>query len=546
MENDKPIDEQNKPETSGAADGKTSPDGMQAARENLKKGKYTQKKSGAKGKFSLPKFNMKGIAKNFKKNYIPIVVVLLIGSLILARSFEQIKNVMFGKTKEKTKQVEFAETIPVKVYKVKRMDFKDTLPIMGRIEGFKEVELKFETNGIIESFNFEEGERVLEGDIIASLDQRDALLKLKYATLEAEKAQKLHDLGGTDKLALEQKKLEYESAKRDLEKTNIYAKSDGYLGTKEKSIGSFVSQQDKVGTFVDYSSVYAVFDIIEEDVSKVQLGQKVDIFADAYPSETFSGTIDTISPIIEGHTRTQKVKVELKNEKSMLKPGMFIKGVLNTYEKKDAMIIPSSAFKKKEQQYFVYVVHEEKAESEKEASGETGTETGANGEGGEGEKAAGEVKKATGDKEAPADENAENAEPSKDEGSKDAVGAPEELKPGSEEKSADKNAKAKPAKPEKSAKPEKPAKADKTAKAGKDEKEASSAPGAQGEGQEAGKEESRVGIVEERPIEIEYLTHDMAEIGKGLEEGELVIRELHQEYKDKDKVEIAEVQETIF
>ena len=34
--------------------------------------------------------------------------------------------------------------------------------------------------------------------------------------------------------------------------------------------------------------------------------------------------------------------------------------------------------------------------------------------------------------------------------------------------------------------------------------------------------------------------------GKGLEEDELVIRELHQEYKDKDKVEITEVQETIF
>ena len=54
------------------------------------------------------------------------------------------------------------------------------------------------------------------------------------------------------------------------------------------------------------------------------------------------------------------------------------------------------------------------------------------------------------------------------------------------------------------------------------------------------------GIVREREIQIEYLTHDMAEVGKGLEEGELIIRELHQEYKDGDKVEITEVQETIF
>ena len=53
-------------------------------------------------------------------------------------------------------------------------------------------------------------------------------------------------------------------------------------------------------------------------------------------------------------------------------------------------------------------------------------------------------------------------------------------------------------------------------------------------------------LKEEREIEIEYLTHDMAEVGKGIEEAELVIRELHQEFKDKDKVEITEVQETIF
>ena len=59
-------------------------------------------------------------------------------------------------------------------------------------------------------------------------------------------------------------------------------------------------------------------------------------------------------------------------------------------------------------------------------------------------------------------------------------------------------------------------------------------------------EERNMGTVEEREITIEYLTHDMAEIGKGLKEGELIIRELHQEFKDKDKVEITEVQETIF
>lgn len=369
-----------------------------------------------------------------KKNYIWILLGILIGAIILTRTVGKIKQVLFGPRAEEAKEmVEFLETSPVKVYKVKLMDFKDTLPVMGRIEGSSEIDLRFDGKGILESFNFEEGERILEGDIIASLDQKDALLKLKYASLELEKAKKLYEVGGVDKLAVDQKKLEYESAKRDLEKTNIYAPSDGYLGSKEKHVGTYVTSQDKIGSFVDFSEVCAAFDIIEEDSPKIELGQNVEIFVDAQPGSSYAGTIDMVSPIIQGRTRTQKVSVELDNEDNELKPGMFARAIINTYEKRDALIIPASSFKKKENKYFVYVVHPE----------------------GEGEE-------------------------------------------------------------------EKP------------------------EGEEEEAVTSEMGTVEEREIEIEYLTHDVAEVAKGVKEGELLIRELHQEYKDKDKVEITEIQETLF
>ncbi len=367
-----------------------------------------------------------------KKKYIWIVLGILIVAVVLSRTIGKIKQVFSGKIKEAKETVEFMETVPVKVYKVKKMDFKDSLPVMGRIEGFREIELRFDGKGIMESYNFEEGERILEGDIIASLDQEDALLKLKYAALELNKAQRLFDIGGVDKIAVEQKKLEYESAKRDLEKTNIYAQSDGYLGSKEKNSGAYVTSQDKIGGFVDFGEVYAAFDIIEEDSPKMKLGQNVEVYLDAYPGVSYTGTVDMVAPVIEGRTRTQKVKVELDNEENKLRPGMFARAIINTYEKRDALMIPASAFKKKGQQYFVYVVHEDTQEEAEEA-GETG--------------------------ETPV---------------------------------------------------------------------------------------QNIGYVEEREVEIEYLTHDMAEIGKGLKEGELIIRELHQDFKDKDKVEITEVQETIF
>jgi len=392
--------------------------------------KYFDKAKDSLKKIDLKKINFKKIdLAVIKKNYIWIILGILIATFILSRAVGKIKQVFFGVKEEPREMVEFLETTPVKVYRVKRMDFRDTLPVMGRIEGFQEIELRFDSKGVLESFNFEEGERILEGDIIASINQKDAILKLKYASLETEKAKSLYELGGVDKMAVDQKKLEYESAKRDLEKTNIYATSDGYLGSKERDAGAYVTSQDKVGIFVDFSEVYAVFDVIEEDSPKVEVGQNVEIFLDAYPGLSYTGTVDIVSPMIEGRTRTQKIKVELDNEENKLKPGMFARAIINTYEKKDALIIPSSAFRKQENKFFVYVVHpEEQAEEEEESEtgmGETGT-------------------------------------------------------------------------------------------------------------------------VEEREVEIAYLTHDIAEISKGLKEGEMVIRELHQEFKDKDRIEITEVQETIF
>ena len=391
-----------------------------------------------KGKERLKKIDLKNIdLKKIKKNYIWILLGILIVTFALAHTIGKLKQVFFKGPKEDQKTSQFADTVPVKVYKVKRMDFKDTLPVLGRIEGFKEIELRFHESGILESFNFEEGERILEGDIIASLDQKDALLKLKYASLEMEKTQRLLEIGGVDKMASDQKKLEYESAKRDLEKTNTYAPSDGYLGSKEKQTGGLVTPQEKIGTFVDFSEVYATFDVIEEDSPKVELGQNAEIFLDAYPGASYTGTVDMKSPMVEGRTRTQKIKIELTNEEDELRPGMFARAILNTYEKKDALIIPASSFKKVENKYFVYIVHPDEEEVE-----------GLVEEGGLVEDA-------------------------------DLAG-------------------------------------------------------------------SQTGTVEEREIKIEYLTHDVAEVGEGLKEGELVIRELHQEYKDQDKVEITEIQETIF
>lgn len=390
----------------------------------------------------------------FKKRFIITALFVVVALIILARATTNINKALFKKKPESAKvpAITFEETAPpVKAYKIKKMDFKDTLPSIGNIKGFKEIELKFQTAGIIESFNFEEGEKIQEGDIIASLVQKDALLKLKYAEIESNKNKKLFDIGAISSMKLEQSKLEYESAKSDLDKTNIYAVSNGTLGTKLMDAGSYSTPNDRIGVFVDIDKVYAEFNIIEKDIPKIALGQRTEIFVDAYPTKSFAGVVDRISPIVEGRSRTETIKVELDNKEDILRPGMFVRALIATYEKKDAIVLPTSGMKKKENEYIVYVIHQEEPRPEAEMA-EKNPEKQAKGFSFFGKK-----------KEAP--------------------------KPEAKEK------------------------------------------------------EAEFGAIEVRKIALGYIAQDLVEVEKGLREDELIVIEIQEDYKDKSRVEIMEVQE---
>jgi len=334
-------------------------------------------------------------AKRFPKRLIKYALILFViasGIMIVARNYDRIQKlisekkgeILQAKDGEAPAGIPFqpeAPALPIKVFKAKRTSFKDTLPVLGTVKGFREVDLRFEISGMLESFNFEEGEKIEEGDIIASLNQRDALLKLEYSRVDLEKNEKLFGVGAIIETELEKARLEYDSAKSDFEKTNLYAPRDGLLGMKYAEEGEAVSPTDSVAIFVDIKNVYAEFGIIEKDMPKVGLGQETEVFVDAYPGESYQGGISQISPLVEGKSRTQTLRVKLDNAEEKLKPGMFARGVIATYEKEDALVIPTTGVKTKDPGYFVYVVHileSEEAPEEKladeEAAGESESE----------------------------------------------------------------------------------------------------------------------------------------------------------------------------
>lgn len=413
-----------------------------------------------------------------------IGAVVLVLTASLAFKHITFKNGIPTLRKKEVVQQSVAEIpVPVKAFKVARIDFTDTLPALGTVKGYREVEMKFSTSGYIEYINFRDGEKAIEGDIIASLDQRESLLKLEYAKNEMDRNQELLNLGSIIEAKLQQSKLEYQSARLEYEKTNLVAPFDGYIGTVQKQKGDYVTPNDAFGTFVNLTDAYAEFGIIEKDINKVKIGQQVTLVVDSYPQDTFNGEIESISPMVEGKTRTFKVKSRVVNEGEKLKGGMFGRVGVLIYEKDQTLVIPSPAFRKKEDEYFAYVIH---LDNEGEGAG------------------AG----AAGGAEAAASPGALSEEG--DAG----VGAPE----GSGD-------------PKSAVQP--PAAGKEGASGG-----AEATPQAE--------ETVSQGTIEIRPIQIAYATPDAVEIKAGLEEGELIVADLQQDLEEKSKVEVTEVQEQLF
>lgn len=83
--------------------------------------------------------------------------------------------------------------------------------------------------------------------------------------------------------------------------------------------------------------------VAERFISKIALNQSCDIILDAYPGETFKGSVTEISPTVDPTSRTMEVKINVSNSGSRLKAGMFAKVRIVTEKKDNIVKIPAAA-----------------------------------------------------------------------------------------------------------------------------------------------------------------------------------------------------------
>ena len=235
------------------------------------------------------------------------------------------------------------QVVKVKVLKAYKMDFKDSISMIGTARGHSEIGLKFRVTGIIEKIYFHEGQSVKKGDIIASLNKKEANLKYQYNDLEYQKNLKLFEAGAINRSALRKSELELESAKVELEKTDIIAASNGVVARMTVDEGNLA--EDEIGVLLNTDFMWVDLSIIEQDIKRVQLGQRIELTFDAFPGKPFESIVNRISPIVEGTSRTITMRTRVENPDRILVAGMFARAKVFIHEKDDAIVVPGSSLK---------------------------------------------------------------------------------------------------------------------------------------------------------------------------------------------------------
>jgi Cu(I)/Ag(I) efflux system membrane fusion protein len=125
----------------------------------------------------------------------------------------------------------------------------------------------------------------------------------------------------------------------------IYATVSGTVSEKLVAQGEVVKKGQPLFKIINLNTVWANFDVYENQINRFKKGQEIAVTTNAYPSKIYKGTVDFIGPILNSNTRTVTLRVVLTNKKGMFKPGMFVEGEIKTINSKttEVIAIPSSA-----------------------------------------------------------------------------------------------------------------------------------------------------------------------------------------------------------
>src|SRR6202790_2233943 len=101
------------------------------------------------------------------------------------------------------------------------------------------------------------------------------------------------------------------------------APQDGEIVERVAVNGMRAAPGDVLFRISDNEVVWVLADIAERDLSLIEVGQKASVRLRAYPDRVFIGNVTLIYPHLMAETRTARLRIELPNPDSVLRPDMY-------------------------------------------------------------------------------------------------------------------------------------------------------------------------------------------------------------------------------
>ena len=260
--------------------------------------------------------------------------------------------------------------VQVIVVEARRQAVSETLPFPATVAANESVEIKPETDGIVQEIHFAEGEHVEKGETLVQLDESkfaaevaEAEANLRLSEANYSRAKQLFQ----DKLISQQDYDQTASAfavnqaglelkRRLLKDARVSAPFSGIVGAQEVSPGQVVSRNTRLTWLVDLSIVKIEVKVPEKYLRQLHLGQNLEFTVAAFTDERFRGEVYFISPQIDEGTRTALVKARIANLEGKLRGGMFASLDLTLQLRDSAIVVPEPALMSNGDQFSVFVI----------------------------------------------------------------------------------------------------------------------------------------------------------------------------------------------
>jgi RND family efflux transporter MFP subunit len=227
-------------------------------------------------------------------------------------------------------------TVPVVVARASELTNDVIVGAIGTGRARRSVMLFPEATGEIRHVFVRAGTRVSKGQPILRLESRNAELAVKVARTRLIEADRLmqrseqlrkkniNSQANVDdaRNLVNRAELELQQAEEALSNHEMKAPFDGVVGISKVELGDRVSPSTPIVTLDDRSQLIVEFEVPEQFLSQLAIGQKIVAQTPSFKGREFEGVIEEIDSRIDPTSRTMMVRANIPNKGDLLRPGL--------------------------------------------------------------------------------------------------------------------------------------------------------------------------------------------------------------------------------